>query len=75
MIHIFSRLNKDDITSEERNQTKTLIYALMYGAGVKKVAAILSMSVNEAERIKNSFLSKNKILIMITYFAWDLKNP
>ncbi|XP_014280544.1 DNA polymerase nu isoform X2 [Halyomorpha halys] len=49
-----ARLKKAEITSEDRNQTKTLVYALIYGAGSAKLASILSVEESVVEEIKNS---------------------
>jgi len=41
---------------ESRNQAKTFIYALCYGAGDKKLSTILGGSVRNAKRTRESFL-------------------
>lgn len=41
----------------ERDPTKTLVYAMGYGAGIKKIAAILGVSLDEARQIKNRYFS------------------
>lgn len=41
----------------ERDPTKTFVYAVGYGAGVKKIAAMLGVSLGEAKRIKDRYFS------------------
>jgi DNA polymerase I-like protein with 3'-5' exonuclease and polymerase domains len=53
------RLNKRDavITTDEREKTKRVVYAMMYGAGSQKLAEILEVKGDEANYIINSFNS------------------
>lgn len=59
------RLNKASavITAEDREKTKRIVYAMMYGAGPQKLAEILEVKGDEANFIISSFNSK------ITYFT------
>ncbi|XP_052099032.1 DNA polymerase nu-like [Mytilus californianus] len=46
------------ITSSEREQTKRIVYSVMYGAGKEKLAEYLKLSPDNAKAIMNSFLVK-----------------
>ncbi|XP_063435406.1 DNA polymerase nu-like isoform X2 [Mytilus trossulus] len=46
------------ITSSEREQTKRIVYSVMYGAGKEKLAEYLKISPDNAKAIMNSFLVK-----------------
>jgi len=45
------------ITPEDREKTKRIVYAMMYGAGAGKLAEILEVTGDEAHYIINSFNS------------------
>jgi DNA polymerase I-like protein with 3'-5' exonuclease and polymerase domains len=45
------------ITAEDREKTKRIVYAMMYGAGALKLAEILEVEGNEANFIISSFNS------------------
>lgn len=45
------------ITPEDREKTKRIVYAMMYGAGAQKLAEILEVTGDEAHYIINSFNS------------------
>jgi DNA polymerase I-like protein with 3'-5' exonuclease and polymerase domains len=53
------RLNRKGaaITTEDRDKTKHIVYAMMYGAGIQKLAEILDVKGDEANYIINSFNS------------------
>jgi DNA polymerase-1 len=61
LIEIFSDPTRDLFTEMatelglERDPTKTLNYALGYGAGDKKIAAMLGISIAAARQIKNNY--------------------
>ena len=48
----------DDVTGEDRDKTKRVVYALMYGAGKMRLSEILEISVPQAGVIINSFYTK-----------------
>lgn len=56
---LICRLNKKSavITAEDREKTKRIVYAMMYGAGARKLAEILEVTGDEAHCIINSFNS------------------
>uniref|UniRef100_A0A1B6CG48 DNA-directed DNA polymerase family A palm domain-containing protein n=1 Tax=Clastoptera arizonana TaxID=38151 RepID=A0A1B6CG48_9HEMI len=43
---------------EDRDRTKKLVYSLMYGAGLNKVAEYLNLDLEESNQIVNRFLDK-----------------
>jgi DNA polymerase I-like protein with 3'-5' exonuclease and polymerase domains len=45
------------ITTEDREKTKRIVYAMMYGAGAQKLAEILEVKGDEANYIIRSFNS------------------
>jgi DNA polymerase nu len=45
------------ITTEDREKTKRIVYAMMYGAGAQKLAEILEVKGDEANFIISSFNS------------------
>lgn len=55
-----SRLNKSisDITEEERNRTKRIAYACVYGVGAKALAKDLEVSEDEAAKYQQNFFYK-----------------
>lgn len=59
LVGLFCRLNKKSamITPEDREKTKRIVYAMMYGAGAGKLAEILEVTGDEAHYIINSFNS------------------
>ena len=46
------------VTEDDRDKTKKVVYALMYGAGKIRLAEILSLTVMQASSIINSFYMK-----------------
>ena len=50
-----------DVTKEERQYTKNIIFGLMYGRGAKSVAEQLGISVVMAQKIINIFFDRYKI--------------
>ncbi|KAI0209399.1 DNA polymerase nu [Lamellibrachia satsuma] len=48
--------NRRDVTEKEREQTKRVVYSVMYGAGKERLAEYLKISPDEAKCIMNSFL-------------------
>ena len=46
------------VTEDDRDKTKKVVYALMYGAGKMRLAEILSITVMQATAIINSFYMK-----------------
>jgi len=53
-------LNKvlENVTEDDRDKTKRVVYALMYGAGKNRLSEILSVSVAQAAAIISSFYVK-----------------
>jgi DNA polymerase-1 len=47
-----------DITKEERNIAKTVVFGLMYGRGAKAVAKELEISIQRAQKIIDSFFNR-----------------
>ena len=56
----------DNITPDERNRTKRVCYAIIYGVGVPKLSQFLEISLSEAKIIMNSFLNKFKNITKFT---------
>ncbi|XP_061189535.1 DNA polymerase nu-like [Saccostrea echinata] len=50
------RKSQADVTSSEREQTKRIVYSVMYGAGKEKLAEYLKITPAEAKNIIDSFL-------------------
>ena len=48
----------EDVSTEERDKTKKVVYALMYGAGRHRLAEILGLSVQQAASLISSFYLK-----------------
>ncbi|OWF55047.1 DNA polymerase nu-like [Mizuhopecten yessoensis] len=46
------------VTTQEREQTKRVVYSVMYGAGKERLAEYLKMSTHDAKAIIDSFLVK-----------------
>ena len=46
------------VTEEDRERTKRLVYALMYGAGKNRLSSILSVTEQQAGAIMSSFYAK-----------------
>lgn len=59
-IVFFQRLNKskENVTEADREQTKRVVYSVMYGAGKDRLAEYLKISSEEAKGIMLSFLGK-----------------
>lgn len=57
---MFLRLGKevDEVTGAERERTKRVVYAVMYGAGRDKLAEVLHITPLQAKDIITSFISK-----------------
>lgn len=47
-----------DVTKEERNIAKTVVFGMMYGRGAKSIAASLGITLNEARRIVTLFFGR-----------------
>ncbi|XP_062069707.1 DNA polymerase nu [Lepus europaeus] len=50
----------EHVTHVDREQTKRVVYSVVYGAGKERLAACLGVSVTEAARFLESFLQKYK---------------
>lgn len=48
----------ESVTSIDRNKTKRVCYAIIYGVGIPKLSQILQISMSEAKSLMNSFLAK-----------------
>jgi len=48
----------ENVTEDDRDKTKRVVYALMYGAGKNRLSEILSITVMQATAIINSFYMK-----------------
>ncbi|XP_046549323.1 DNA polymerase nu-like isoform X2 [Haliotis rubra] len=48
----------DEVSPPEREQTKRIVYSVMYGVGKEKLADYLKVSSNDAKAIMTSFLTK-----------------
>lgn len=67
---INARLQIEDIrkvTDEDRDKTKRIMYALMYGAGASKLVEFLHIDFNQANEILQKFSGKK-----INYKIWPL---
>jgi DNA polymerase-1 len=47
-----------DVTKEERNIAKTVVFGMMYGRGAKSIADSLGITLNEARQIVNLFFGR-----------------
>lgn len=62
-----------DTVGVTRPQAKTLIYAIMYGAGPPKIARTLGVLVKEGARIRNMFLEKLGLKELIEECQYEQK--
>ncbi|XP_025146323.1 DNA polymerase nu [Bubalus bubalis] len=53
-------ISPERVTHADREQTKKVVYAVVYGAGKERLAACLGVPVQEAARFLESFLQKYK---------------
>lgn len=53
-------VSPERVTHADREQTKKVVYAVVYGAGKERLAACLGVPVREAARFLESFLQKYK---------------
>ena len=51
--------NQETAGRQSRNQAKTFIYALLYGAGDKKIGQVVGGSSNDGKRLKEHFFANN----------------
>ncbi|KYQ93789.1 DNA polymerase theta short isoform [Tieghemostelium lacteum] len=56
--HWLNKPSPQDITDQERERTKRIVYGIVYGIGAKSLGAILKVSEQEAAIFKNQFLNK-----------------
>ena len=56
----FKELTKD-VTKEQRQNTKLIIFGILYGRGAKSVAEQLNISVQLAQRIINTFFDRYRV--------------
>ena len=52
------RINKievDEVTEEQRQQAKQIVYGIIYGVGAKTLAEQLSLTEQQAEKFMDSF--------------------
>lgn len=63
---LFLRLKKSEseVSAEERERTKRLVYASLYGAGAGKLREILGVSHDQALHVAASFHSKHNTNIL-----------
>jgi DNA polymerase-1 len=47
----------EDVTPEQRSQSKNVVYAIIYGASPRKIASMLNSSINYAEGVLNRILT------------------
>ncbi|KAM9836578.1 DNA polymerase nu [Aulostomus maculatus] len=52
----WKRVSEDEVTSEDREQAKRIVYSVVYGAGRERLSGILGMNVEQASRFQDSFL-------------------
>nr|XP_040148828.1 DNA polymerase nu-like [Ictidomys tridecemlineatus] len=50
----------EHVTYADREQTKKVVYSVVYGAGKERLAACLGITVREATQFLESFLQKYK---------------
>uniref|UniRef100_A0A8D1B316 HAUS augmin like complex subunit 3 n=1 Tax=Sus scrofa TaxID=9823 RepID=A0A8D1B316_PIG len=53
-------ISPEHVTQADREQTKKVVYAVVYGAGRERLAACLGVTLREAARFGESFLQKYK---------------
>ncbi|XP_070849889.1 DNA polymerase nu [Chaetodon trifascialis] len=49
-------VREGDVTSEEREHAKRIVYSIVYGAGRERLSGILGVSAEQARRFQDSFL-------------------
>ncbi|KAK2863017.1 hypothetical protein Q5P01_002550 [Channa striata] len=49
-------VSEGEVTSEDREQTKRIVYSVVFGAGHKRLSGILGVSTNQASQFQDSFL-------------------
>ncbi|XP_051799580.1 DNA polymerase nu [Acanthochromis polyacanthus] len=49
-------VSEDEVTSEDREHAKRIVYSLVYGAGRERLSGILGVSTEQASRFQDSFL-------------------
>ncbi|KAM9335552.1 DNA polymerase nu [Symphorus nematophorus] len=52
----WKRVSEGEVTSEDREHAKRIVYSVVYGAGRKRLSGILGVSAEEATRFQHSFL-------------------
>ncbi|XP_047675713.1 DNA polymerase nu [Tachysurus fulvidraco] len=53
-------VSEDSVSAEDREQTKRIVYSVVYGAGKGRLSRILGVSAEEASHFQDSFLQKYK---------------
>ncbi|XP_060731479.1 DNA polymerase nu [Tachysurus vachellii] len=53
-------VSEDSVSAEDREQTKRIVYSVVYGAGKARLSRILGVSAEEASHFQDSFLQKYK---------------
>ncbi|XP_034020021.1 DNA polymerase nu [Thalassophryne amazonica] len=52
----WKRMSQDDVTLEDREHAKRVVYSVVYGAGRERLSGILGVSTEQASRFQDSFL-------------------
>uniref|UniRef100_A0A672YL87 Polymerase (DNA directed) nu n=1 Tax=Sphaeramia orbicularis TaxID=375764 RepID=A0A672YL87_9TELE len=53
-------IGENEVTSEDREHAKRIVYSVVYGAGPDRLSGILGVSVEQARRFQDSFLQTYK---------------
>lgn len=59
----FSGDKDENVIQEHREQTKRIVYAIMYGAGAGKLADFLAIEIEQATIIINDFTCEFSLLM------------
>ncbi|XP_041842355.1 DNA polymerase nu isoform X3 [Melanotaenia boesemani] len=52
----WKRMNVGEVTSEDREQSKRIVYAIVYGVGRERLSGILGVSADQASQFQDTFL-------------------
>ena len=54
-LHRINKIEVNEVTDEQRQQAKQIVYGIIYGVGAKTLAEQLSLTEQEAEKFMDSF--------------------
>ncbi|XP_058481285.1 DNA polymerase nu isoform X3 [Solea solea] len=56
----WKRMSEGEVTSEDREHAKRIVYSVVYGAGRERLSGILGVSADQASQFQDSFLQTYK---------------